>query len=56
MAMPRAHRMQEHDEAVRIGGDEFVLVSPTTGEAELEQRLERTRTDLVEATSDGKAP
>ena len=47
----------EHDETLfRIGGDEFVLVSPTTGEAELEQRLERTRTDLVEATSDGKAP
>lgn len=46
----------EHDEMLfRIGGDEFVLVSPTTGEAELEQRLERTRTDLVEATSDGKA-
>ena len=47
----------EHDEVpFRIGGDEFVLVSPTTGEAELEQRLERTRTNLVEATSDGKAP
>ena len=47
----------EHDEMLfRIGGDEFVLVSPTTGKAELEQRLERTRTDLVEATSDGKAP
>ena len=47
----------EHDEMLfRIGGDEFVLVSPTTGEAELEQRLERTRTDLVETTSDGKAP
>ena len=47
----------EHDEMLfRIGGDEFVLVSPTTGEAELEQRLERTRADLVEATSDGKAP
>lgn len=47
----------EHDEMLfRIGGDEYVLVSPTTGEAELEQRLERTRTDLVEATSDGKAP
>ena len=46
-----------HDDLLfRIGGDEFVLVSPTTGEAELEQRLERTRTDLVEATSDGKAP
>lgn len=31
----------EHDEMLfRIGGDEFVLVSPTTGEAELEQRLE----------------
>ena len=47
----------EHDDLLfRIGGDEFVLVSPTTGEAELEQRLERTRTDLVEATSDGKTP
>lgn len=47
----------EHDEMLfRIGGDEFVLVSPTTGEAELEQRLERTRTDLVEATSDDKPP
>lgn len=47
----------EHDEMLfRIGGDEFVLVSPTTGEAELEQRLEQTRTDLIEATSDGKAP
>lgn len=38
----------------RIGGDEFVLVSPTTSEAELEQRLERVRTDLIEATSDDK--
>lgn len=48
--------MEHNDLLFRIGGDEFVLVSPTTGEAELEQRLERTRTDLVEATSDGKAP
>lgn len=40
---------------LRIGGDEFVLVSPTTSEAELEQRLERVRTDLIEATSDDKA-
>lgn len=39
----------------RIGGDEFALVSPTTSEAELEQRLERVRTDLIEATSDDKA-
>lgn len=47
----------EHDDLLfRIGGDEFVLVSPTTGEAELEQRLERTRADLIEATSGGKAP
>lgn len=47
----------EHDDLVfRIGGDEFVLVSPTTDEAELEQRLERTRTNLIEATSGGKAP
>ena len=48
--------MEHNDLLFRIGGDEFVLVSPTTGEAELEQRLERTRTDLVEATSNGKAP
>ena len=47
----------EHNEMLfRIGGDEFVLVSPTTGEAELEQRLERVRADLIEATSDDKAP
>ena len=47
----------EHDELLfRIGGDEFVLVSPAADEAELEQRLERTRTGLIEATSDGKAP
>lgn len=47
----------EHDELLfRIGGDEFVLVSPTTDETELEQRLERTRADLIEATSDDKAP
>ena len=47
----------EHDELLfRIGGDEFVLISPTTSETELEQRLERVRADLIEATSDGKAP
>ena len=47
----------EHDDMLfRIGGDEFVLVSPTKSETELEQRLERARADLIEATSDGKAP
>ena len=47
----------EYDELLfRVGGDEFVLVSPTTSETELEQRLERVRADLIEATSDGKAP
>lgn len=47
----------KHDDALfRIGGDEFVLVSPAADEVELEQRLERTRADLIEATSDGKAP
>lgn len=47
----------EHDELLfRIGGDEFVLVSPTTSETELEQRLERVRANLIEATCDGKAP
>ena len=47
----------EHDDMLfRIGGDEFVLVSPTASETDLEQRLEQVRTDLIEATSDGKAP
>lgn len=47
----------EHDELLfRIGGDEFVLVSANASETELEQRLERVRADLIEATSDGKAP
>ena len=47
----------EHDELLfRIGGDEFVLISPTASETALEQRLEQARTDLIEATSDGKAP
>ena len=49
-------KTMNHDDLLfRIGGDEFVLVSPTADEVELEQRLERTRTDLIEATSDGKA-
>ena len=47
----------EHDELLfRIGGDEFVLIAPAASETELEQRLEQTRTGLIEATSDGKAP
>ena len=49
-------KTMNHDDLLfRIGGDEFVLVSPTADEVELEQRLEQTRTDLIEATSDGKA-
>lgn len=49
-------KTMNHDDLLfRIGGDEFVLVSPTADEVELEQRLERTRADLIEATSDGKA-
>lgn len=48
--------MESDDLLFRIGGDEFVLISPTTDEAELAQRLERTRANLIEATSDGKAP
>lgn len=47
--------MKHDDLLFRIGGDEFVLVSPAADEAELEQRLERTRAGLIEATSDGKA-
>lgn len=48
--------MKHDDLLFRIGGDEFVLISPTTSETELEQRLEQVRTNLIEATSDGKAP
>lgn len=39
----------------RIGGDEFVLISPSANEIELEQRLEQVRTRLIEASSGGKA-
>lgn len=47
----------KHDELLfRIGGDEFVLLSPEADESELERRLERKRTEIIEATSDGKAP
>lgn len=47
----------KHDEQLfRIGGDEFVLLSPEADESELERRLERRRTEIIEATSDGKAP
>lgn len=48
--------MEQDEQLFRIGGDEFVLISPTTSEMELEQRLEQVRTNLIEATSDGKAP
>ena len=47
----------EHDEMLfRIGGDEFVLISLSANEIELEQRLEQVRTRLIEASSGGKAP
>lgn len=47
----------EHDEMLfRIGGDEFVLISLSVNETELEQRLERVRAGLIEASSGGKAP
>ncbi len=47
----------EHDEMLfRIGGDEFVLISLSANETELEQRLEQVRAGLIEASSDGKAP
>ena len=47
----------EHDEMLfRIGGDEFVLISLSVNETELEQRLEQVRAGLIEASSGGKAP
>ena len=47
----------EHDEMLfRIGGDEFVLISLSASETELEQRLEQVRAGLIEASSGGKAP
>ena len=36
--------------------DEFVLISLSANEIELEQRLEQVRTRLIEASSGGKAP
>lgn len=47
----------EHNEILfRIGGDEFVLISLSANETELEQRLEQVRSGLIEASSGGKAP
>ena len=47
----------EHDEILfRIGGDEFVLISLSANETELEQRLEQVRAGLIEASSGGKVP
>lgn len=47
----------EHDEMLfHIGGDEFVLISLSANEIELEQRLEQVRAGLIEASSGGKAP
>lgn len=47
----------EHDEMLfRIGGDEFVLISLSANETELERRLEQVRAGLIEASSGGKAP
>lgn len=47
----------EHDEMLfRIGGDEFVLISLSANETELEQRLEQVRAGLIEASSGDKAP
>lgn len=40
----------------RIGGDEFVLISLSANETELEQRLEQVRAGLIEASSGGKTP
>ena len=47
----------EHDEMLfRIGGDEFVLISLSANETELERRLEQVRAGLIEASSGDKAP
>lgn len=48
--------MEPDDLLFRIGGDEFVLISLSANETELEQRLEQVRAGLIEASSGGKAP
>ncbi|MFR3924110.1 MAG: diguanylate cyclase domain-containing protein [Collinsella sp.] len=48
--------MEPDEMLFRIGGDEFVLISLSANETELEQRLEQIRAGLVEASSGGKAP
>ena len=48
--------MEPNDLLFRIGGDEFVLISLSANETELEQRLEQVRAGLIEASSGGKAP
>lgn len=48
--------MEPDEMLFRIGGDEFVLISLSANETELEQRLEQVRAGLIEASSGGKAP
>ncbi len=44
------------EQLYRMGGDEFIVLSRTASEQELERRLERCRATLVDATSDGGFP
>ena len=46
----------EHDYVFRIGGDEFVLISPDSSEEALEGRLEACRQALIAATSGPSSP
>ena len=40
----------------RIGGDEFVLISLSANETELEQRLEQVRAGLIERAQVARRP
>ncbi len=43
--------LEEGESIYRVGGDEFILVSPVASEDDLETRLERCRLDLIDDTS-----
>ena len=46
----------DHDLVFRIGGDEFVLISPDSSEEALEDRLETCRQALIATTSGASSP
>lgn len=51
-----AKTLQDAEALYRVGGDEFILLSRTASESELEERLERCRERVIANTSGPESP